>query len=63
MFEVFQLVDTDRSGHICEAELGTLLEKLGVEATPGEVSALFSELDQDGSGEVDFGEFLDWYVV
>ena len=62
MLEVVQLVDADGSGLLDEEELGALLEKLQVSATPEEVSALHSHLDHDQSGEVDFGEFYDWYL-
>lgn len=59
--EVFDLVDTDASGHLDREELAALLDKLDLEATPDEVEALFMELDHDGSGHVDFDEFLAWY--
>lgn len=62
VLEVFQLVDADDSGLLDEEELALLLDKLSVEATPEEVSALHAHLDHDGSGEVDFGEFYDWYL-
>jgi len=35
--------------------------KLEIDATSEEVAALFIELDRDGSGEVDYAEFLDWF--
>ena len=62
MLEVFQRVDADGSGLLDEEELGAVLEKRQVSATPEEVSALPSHLDHDQSGEVDFGEFYDWYL-
>lgn len=62
VLEVFQLVDVDGSGKICEEELGMLLEKLGLAATADEVSALFLDLDSDGNGSVDYHEFLSWYL-
>lgn len=61
VLEVFQLVDADGSGQLDEAELGVLLEKLHLDATEAEVAALHAHLDHDASGEVDFGEFYDWY--
>ena len=34
--------------------------QLGLSATAKELSALFLDLDSDGSGSVDYDEFLNW---
>jgi len=60
--ELFSIIDTDDSGTICNSELGDLLAKLAIDATPSEAEALFSYLDKDGSGEISFeDEFQPWY--
>ena len=60
---VFEMIDADGSGHICEEELGMLIRK-GLNmatATDEEVSALFAALDTDGNGEIDYDEWWSWY--
>jgi len=60
--EIFTLIDTDNSGTICASELGDLLTKLAIDASPPEAQALFAFLDKDGSGEISFeDEFQPWY--
>merc|ERR1740129_328219 len=56
--EIFDLVDTDRSGTIGTEELGRLMDTLGVRTTPEELKLMVSEIDEDGSGEIDFDEFV-----
>jgi calmodulin len=56
--EIFNLVDKDGGGSISKAELSDLLDTLGIEATPEEVDAMVAEIDADGSGEIDFEEFV-----
>lgn len=56
--EIFNLVDKDGGGSISKAELSELLDTLGIEATPEEVDAMVNEIDADGSGEIDFEEFV-----
>ena len=51
-----------RSGCIDRAELKGLLEKLGEELTEEELDAAFKELDADGSGEIEFFEFVEWFT-
>ena len=56
--EVFQIVDQDGSGQIGKEEVTSLLKMLGAPKSDEEVEAMVKEVDADGSGEIDFGEFL-----
>ena len=58
----FDAYDQDRSGCIDRGELKGLLEKLGEELTEEELDAAFKELDADGSGEIEFFEFVEWFT-
>jgi len=58
----FDAYDQDRSGCIDRGELKGLLEKLGEELTDEELDAAFKELDADGSGEIEFFEFVEWFT-
>jgi hypothetical protein len=40
------------------AELATVVKFLGMRMTEEEVQALFDEFDEDGSGSIEFDEFL-----
>jgi calmodulin len=56
--KAFNLFDKDGSGAIDADELGTVMKSLGVDTTPEEVAVMLETADADGSGEVDFNEFL-----
>merc|ERR1719473_2684751 len=56
--EIFNLVDTDRSGRITTDELGSLMETLGISTTQQELKLMVSEVDDNGNGEIDFDEFV-----
>merc|ERR1712216_446133 len=58
----FDTYDEDRSGYIDVKELRELLEKLGEELTEEELEQAFKELDTDGSGEIEFFEFVEWFT-
>jgi len=58
----FDAYDGDRSGYIDVKELKELLEKLGEELSDGELDQAFKELDSDGSGEIEFFEFVEWFT-
>merc|ERR1712070_193496 len=58
----FDAYDEDRSGYIDVKELRELLEKLGEELSEGELDQAFRELDSDGSGEIEFFEFVEWFT-
>jgi hypothetical protein len=58
----FELFDTDGSGLIDETELAQMLEQLAIPMNKEGVKELAKEIDSDGSGDIDFGEFMDWYT-
>lgn len=56
--EIFKRYDADGSGTIEARELGQVMRDLGHEMSPEELDAMVSEIDEDGSGEIDFEEFM-----
>eukprot|EP00695_Tsukubamonas_globosa_P003449 TRINITY_DN641_c0_g1_i1.p1 TRINITY_DN641_c0_g1~~TRINITY_DN641_c0_g1_i1.p1 ORF type:complete len:140 (+),score=53.67 TRINITY_DN641_c0_g1_i1:54-422(+) len=56
--EIFDLVDTDRGGSISKDELAKLMTTLGLKPTEEELDAMMAEVDADGSGDIDFQEFV-----
>jgi calmodulin len=59
--EIFDLVDKDGGGSISKDELKELMETLGLRPTDDELDAMMAEVDGDGSGDIDFEEFV--YVM
>mmetsp|Transcript_68931 Transcript_68931/g.183636 ORF Transcript_68931/g.183636 Transcript_68931/m.183636 type:complete len:169 (-) Transcript_68931:67-573(-) len=57
-FEAFLLFDVDRGGSISAEELGAVMQSLGRDPQPGELEAMIAEVDDDGSGEIEFPEFI-----
>ena len=58
----FELFDRDGSGRIDEDELAEMLVQLAIPANEETVKRLAQEIDTDGGGDIDFGEFLEWYT-
>ena len=59
----FRLYDLDNSGSLAAPELRLLLHDLGwAGVTDSEFASAMSALDSDGSGLVDYDEFLPWSV-
>ncbi|CAD7922308.1 unnamed protein product [Amoebophrya sp. A25] len=56
--EAFALFDKDNSGTITADELGVIMKSLGKNPTDDELDAMIAEVDEDGSGEIEFPEFL-----
>merc|ERR1711881_209495 len=57
--QAFQLFDTDGSGTIETQELKIAMRALGFEPKQEEIDKIVRDVDDDGSGSVDFPEFLD----
>jgi calcium-binding protein CML len=56
--EVFDHFDADGSGSIDAEELGNVFLSMGQEATQEEMTKLINSVDDDESGEIEFGEFM-----
>merc|ERR1712233_104878 len=56
--EAFSLFDKDGDGTITTKELGTVMRSLGQTPTEAELQDMINEVDADGSGTIDFAEFL-----
>ncbi|KAG1330716.1 Caltractin [Cocos nucifera] len=56
--EAFELFDTDRSGSIDAKELTVAMRALGFEMTEKQVNQMIANVDKDGSGAIDFDEFV-----
>lgn len=56
--EAFSLFDKSGTGVISSRELGNLMKSLGQTPTEAELRDLVNEIDINGDGEIDFGEFV-----
>ena len=59
----FSRFDADGSGSIDARELGSVMRMLGDNPTVVEVASLAHQMDGDGSGEIEFGEFVEMMAV
>ena len=56
--QTFRLFDENNDGSIDEKELGNVFRSLGQHYTQAELSEMIAEIDADGSGVIEFDEFL-----
>merc|ERR1711868_211213 len=56
--EAFSLFDADASGMIDVRELKAAMRALGFEVKNEELKKMVSDVDNDGNGTIEFGEFL-----
>lgn len=56
--QAFALFDKDGDGSITIEELGTVMRNLGQKPTEESLRQMINEVDADGSGTIDFAEFL-----
>lgn len=61
--QFFNAYDTDGDGVISFVELETMLKKIAVHMSNEDFEKFFDRIDVDKSGEIEFGEFLDWYTT
>ena len=59
--ELFDEIDTDGGGTLDRGEIKALADKLGVAMSKRELDLAMKGVDEDGSGEVDFEEFAEWW--
>ena len=57
-YKVFKEFDTDGSGAVDAGELSKMVESLGMVLKPEELAAMIKDADEDGSGEIEFNEFV-----
>jgi Ca2+-binding EF-hand superfamily protein len=57
--EMFDLFDADGGGSIDVAELTQALVTLGISDTRDEIDRLVQQIDVDGSGEIEYEEFVE----
>jgi|EP01049_Picozoa_sp_SAG25_P007114 hypothetical protein len=62
VWELFQQFDVDGSGSVDAEEISALCRRLGVEMSEEQLDAAMLSMDKDGSGEVDYNEFLAWWT-
>jgi calmodulin len=60
--EVFDLFDKDKDGSITTKELGDVMRALGANPTQAELQEMINGVDQDGSGKIEFKEFLELFA-
>jgi len=56
--DAFKLFDADGDGTISVQELETVMKSLGLQASQQELQQMMTEADEDGSGSIEFEEFL-----
>lgn len=56
--QTFRMFDLDDSGSIDANELATVFAYMGMSSTPEVVAAVIEKYDADGSGEIEWNEFL-----
>eukprot|EP00929_Paragymnodinium_shiwhaense_P096473 TRINITY_DN5805_c0_g2_i1.p1 TRINITY_DN5805_c0_g2~~TRINITY_DN5805_c0_g2_i1.p1 ORF type:complete len:511 (+),score=145.46 TRINITY_DN5805_c0_g2_i1:125-1657(+) len=56
--DTFQQLDADGDGQLTAQELKEGLAKAGIKQIPPELEAIMKEVDVDGSGRIDYTEFL-----
>ena len=53
----FDLFDTKKQDFLSADDLGEIMRAMGFRPTEEELKELLVEIDEDGSGEIEFGEF------
>ena len=59
---LFGRLDEDNSGKLERQDMKTIGDSIGLDMNEKRLDTMMSEMDDDGSGEVDAGEFLSWWT-
>jgi len=57
--DAFDMFDGDKDGRVTHAELAKVLNKLNINANQQVILDMITSVDKDGSGTVEFQEFVD----
>ena len=57
--EAFRIYDKDKAGYISTEALKEILRELDSKLTEDDLSSIIEEVDSDGSGTLDFDEFME----
>lgn len=58
---IFREIDEDGSGVLDKEEMGKLFARMGKKLDDVRLTEIFSQIDSDGGGEVEIGEFEQWW--
>lgn len=61
--EAFDLFDTEGSGKIDARELKVVMKALGFDPTREEIRSIIQDVDQDGTGLIEYQDYLDIMAV
>jgi calmodulin len=61
IIKAFEVFDVDKSGTLNKIELRYILTSIGDKFTDAEVDDIFRQADLDGSGEIDYKEFIKFW--
>ena len=56
--EAFDMFDSNKTGHITAEDIYNVMRNMGNELPLEEIKGMIADLDHDGSGEIDFEEFI-----
>ncbi|MCJ1440326.1 MAG: hypothetical protein MMC23_000809 [Stictis urceolatum] len=56
--KAFEVFDRDGSGQISKAELQDVMKSIGEKLTDAEIDEMMAQADEDGSGTIDYQEFM-----
>lgn len=59
MKEAFRIYDKEGNGFITTTTLKEILQELDSKLSEDELNGIIEEVDEDGSGTVDFDEFME----
>eukprot|EP00092_Neocalanus_flemingeri_P072745 GFUD01089610.1.p1 GENE.GFUD01089610.1~~GFUD01089610.1.p1 ORF type:complete len:172 (-),score=47.27 GFUD01089610.1:171-686(-) len=57
LFNCFQLFDSKHQDYLLADDIDEVMRAMGFRPTATELAALIEEIDEDGSGAIEFGEF------